>query len=223
MSRLLVHTLALAALASVANAYPRVPQVPVSGTALATFFASQGQAIDPATDQVEGRTFAFLNVGIPVAFTFNVRAGLGNASLCAYNVNEPNSPLFTIFPGSASPGSFTSVTYGDNPNRLISNLFDAQGALQGTTSYLGVDPFATGLAVVGPGGARYSEDTRNPGGLARVLYFAGTGAQAYNVWLCAEDSESGTGDFADHVFLLEWFAPVGTKRTTWGRVRELYR
>ena len=36
-----------------ADAALRSPQVPVSGTALATFFASESQAINPATDQQE--------------------------------------------------------------------------------------------------------------------------------------------------------------------------
>ncbi len=208
--------------AASAHAALRSPQVPVAGTALASFFVSQGQTIDPAAEQADAQTFAFLNVGIPVSLTFQVHAKLGNAPLYVYNAGDPGSPLYTIFPGSASTGWFTAAAFRTSPDRLVVNLFDALGSLQGTTTYLGVQPFQTGLAVVSPGSTKFSEDALNTGG-ARILFFAGTGAQTGNGWLCAEDQDGGTGDFADQVFLLEWFGTVESLHTTWGGLKARFR
>ena len=68
LKRLLSTALLLTLTAAIAHAAARVPQVPVSGTALATFFASQGQTINVNTDQLD-----LQSVSLPATTSFEVR------------------------------------------------------------------------------------------------------------------------------------------------------
>lgn len=225
MLRRIPYALVLAGtfgLVSLAHAALRSPQAPVSGTALQDFFTSQGQAIDPASAQLDLATIALINVGMP-AFGMFIHPQVGQATLYAYNSGVPSPPLFLICPSSLTPGWYTIASMQTNPDRLIVQTFDQIGNIQGTTTYLGANGFNLGLAVEGPSGIRYSEDALNPGGLARLLSYAGTGAHHGGWWLCAEDQASGTGDFADSVFLIEGLAPVPVLRSSWGSLKERFR
>ena len=224
LERLLPTTLllALSLCAPAAHAALRSPQVPVSGTVLQTFFTSQGQAIDVASDQLNLTTFALINVGMP-AFAILIHPKLGQGTLYAYNAGVASPPLFAICPGGLTPGWYTTASMRTNPDRLVVDTFDGLGSLTGTVTYLGANGFNLGLAVDGPSGIRFSEDALNPGGLARVLSYAGTGGLYGAWWVCAEDQESGTGDFADSVFLIEGLAPVPVQHASWGTLKERFR
>jgi len=222
--RFLAITLALAT--SAHSAVLRSPQVPISGNALATFFASQGESIDPATQQIVLPPVALLNVGLPSGLQLISRRALGSGALDLYNAAAASPAQYMILPASASvPGWFTMTTAQTSPMRLIVNLFDEQNSFQGSTTYLAgpPDPFNLAFAYEGPTGLRYSQDARNPSGLPRLLAFAGTGGNLGNVWLCVEDGSTGTGDFADAVFLILGIAPVPVQHTSWGTLKQRFR
>ena len=88
MRRIPLPLLLACALASAtpAAAALRSPQVPVTGTALALFFASQSQSINPSTDQQE-----LQQLSVSAGTSFEVRA-LGPdvaASAGVYNTLAP--------------------------------------------------------------------------------------------------------------------------------------
>lgn len=225
-----MHRIVRAALASsigwmlalTALAAPRVPQVPVSGTALATFFASQGQTINVSTDQVDTQ-----RQSVPAATNFQILT-FGNAiastSIGVYNAALVTPSLFQIMPGTAAAGWFSVAAFRTLPDRLVVNLFDANTALQGSSTYLGADRTDFAFYCVGAGGTMYQQDARNAGGAARMLVFNGTGPRAGSTWLAFETSATGPGDFADAIALVNLaLSPVSDVQTTWGRVKSLYR
>lgn len=216
----LCASLALAALVTPAHSALRSPQVPVTGNALATFFASQGQTIAVVGDQVDlQRTSVPAEVAIR-AETFGAVAN----SFGFYNASNATPPLYLFFPGVASAGWFVVCSFRTAQVRLVVNLFDQNGALQGTTTYLGADPTDLGYYAQGSSGIFYSQDERNASGAARLLAYNGTGSRSGSTWIACELSPDPGGDFADFIMLMDFaFAPVATKRTTWGRVCALYR
>ena len=219
-----IALLLLALVSPAARADLRAPQVPVSGTALATFFASQGQAIDVATQQQDVQQFGGLNVGSPLQLTFRVHPMGGTASeLAVYNAGDPGSPLFIACPGSMAPGWYTEVSFRTSPIRMVVNLFDGNDVFQGSNTYLNVDAFAAGLAVVTPGGTHFSQDARNAGGAAHLLFFRATGSLIGSAWLASEDQDGPSSDFADSMFLLDSFGPVPAERTGWGALKQRFR
>jgi len=207
--------------AAPAAAAPRSPQVPVAGTALATFFASQAQAINPATDQQELQQ---ISVGIGVAFEMRAFGPDVAASAGAYNTLSPSPALYTIWPGAAASGWFSVSSFRAGPARLVVNLFDSTPALQGTTTYLGAEASAFGFFGQGASGPVYLQDFRNPLGAARILAFNGTGARAGYTWFAVETGSSTGGDFADLILLVNLgLAPVDVERVRWGALNRRFR
>ena len=214
--------LALLAAPAAPSAAPlRSPQVPVSGTALATYLASKGQSIAVVGDQRD-----VSSVGLAPTTTITDVASLGNATFGLYNASFAVPPLYQIFPGAAANGWFTIASFRTAPTRLLVNLFDPNGAFQGSTTYLAGPPDAAaiGFYAQDASSVAYSQDSRNAGGLARILVYEGTGSSAGSWWLACELSNDPVGDFSDLVMLLTFSTPpVGTKRSTWGRLQQLYR
>jgi len=200
----------------------RSPQVPVAGTALATFFASQSQVIDPASDQLDLQQ---LSLGATASFDVHAYASaLPTAPAGIYNALAPTPSLFQVWPGGPSTDWFPACSFRTSPTRLVVNLFDGLGTLQGTTTYLGADPTAFAFYASGPNGTEYQQDARNPLGAARMLAFSGTGARAGSTWLAFETGVGPGGDFADLVLLVNLaLAPVDVQRTTWGELRRRFR
>lgn len=220
IARLCVAALFSLSLTATSHAAARSPQVPVTGTALATFFAAHGQAIDASTQQLDlQRTAVLTNAA------FEVRAFVGTAaSVGAYNAAAAAPPLYQIFPGAASSGWFAAASFRVSPQRLVVNLFDASSALQGATTYLNADNTDFGFYVIAGTGTFYSQDARNAGSAARMLAFNGTGAFAGSTWICTETGAGPGGDYADVITLVQFqFAPVSTQTSTWNRVKRLYQ
>lgn len=209
-------------LAGTVHAQFRSPQVAVTGSTLQNLLNAQGQTINVATQQRAAQGYAALNVGIPVMVSFGVHpAGGTTDALSLYNLTDASPALYTVMPGAASPGWFTEVSYRMSPDRLVVNLFDPFSSIQGSTSFLGVNLFAQGFAIAGAPGTIYSEDDRNAGAQPRMLIFSGTGDHVMDAWLCAE--LDGDNDFDDAVYLLEFFAPVPTRQSTWGALKSRFR
>lgn len=206
--------------ASPAQAAARSPQVPVSGTALATFFAAHGQTIDVNTQQLD-----LQRTSMPLSTAFQVQAFVGiSTTVGVYNAAAASPALYQVYPGAASGGWFSVGSFRAGPQRLVVSLFDASSALQGSSTYLSADNTDFGFYNTGAPGTFYSQDARNAGGSARILAFNGTGAFAGSTWLCTETGAGPGGDFADVITLVQFqFAPVGTEPSTWTRVKRLYR
>lgn len=197
----------------------RAPQVPVSGTALASFFAAKGQSISVVGDQRDVQV-----VRLEPTTTITLRDAAGAATFGGYNALFASPPLYQVFPGAASSGWFCSAAFRSAPTRLVVNVFDSNDAFQGSTTYLAGPPDPAAFGFYASGAATvYSQDSRN-GGLARILAYEGTGPNVGSLWFACELSNDPVGDFADLVMLLTFSsAPVGTQRSTWGRLQQLYR
>lgn len=214
--------LAAASLAAPARAALRSPQVAVSGTALAAFFGSQAQAIAVVGDQQDLQR---LSLAPGAAFRVHVFGpAAGTTTFGLYNASLASPPLFAIFPGAASPGWFAEASFRSSPDRLVVNLFDGTGTLQGTITYLGADPGDFGFYTSGPGGVLYTQDARDPSGLPLILAYDGTGARAGATWFACEGTAAAGGDYADLIVLVEPAAtPVEVLRTDWGALKARFR
>jgi len=221
-SMLLLVLASLLLVVPTASAALRNPQVPVSGTALASFFAAQGQDIAVMGDQQELAT-----LDLPAYTAYEVRAvlpGAGTVSFGGYNGLAETPPLYAIYPGAASSGWYSVCSFREYPNRLVVNLFDEHAVIQGTSTYLDADRTAFGFYTLGPSGAFFTQDERNLDGLPRILAYSGTGAYSGSTWLACETSPGANGDFADFVVLVAYpLTPVETRHTTWGTLKQLYR
>jgi hypothetical protein len=212
--------------APAASAQYRSPQVPVSGTALASFFASQGQAINVNTDQLE-----LQSASVPVNTSVVMRGffvGGPGSSFGLYNGAPASPPLYLVFPGAASSGWFASASYRTAPTRLVVNLFDNNSAFVGATTYLAgpPDPSDVGFYIPdgGSGATLYSQDARNTGGAARILMYAGTGAHAGETWFAGETGSGPGGDFADIIALVQIpLAPTDVMHASWGALKHRFR
>jgi len=203
-----------------ARAALRSPQVPVSGTALSAFFASQGQTIDVNTAQQDIQRFSE-----PADFTFETHEfGAGPGDYGVYNAGVATPSLYLVFPGGASSGWFTVTSFRDSPARLVVNLFDQNFVIQGSNVYLGADRADFGFYAANASGTVFTEDARNPGGAPRVLAYSATGAREGWTWFACETGAGPGGDFFDVVLLIQLaLAPVGVQHTTWGTLKARFR
>jgi hypothetical protein len=213
-----------------ANAFgPRVPQVPVLGGTLQAYLNSKGESINVLTDQQDAQVWSQSASGNAL-LTLMVEL-TGNAPLNTvgvYNASLAAPPLYQIFPGAATAGWFAVMSFRTAPVRMVVNLFDDLGTLQGNTTYLGVDPNSFGFYIAPVGGpVLYSQDYRNPGGAAQMLAYQGTGINFGEWWLCFEEAAVSGGasdrDYDDAVLILESVNPLPAQRATLGGVKALYR
>jgi hypothetical protein len=204
-----------------AHAALRSPQVPVSGTALQTWFTvANGQTLNVNTDQLDLQTLSLpsdviLRIDGPTVNGPSDVFGLYNASLAA-------PPLYQVFPGGAAGGWYAFCAFHTAPPRVVVNLFNPGGAPQGVTTYLGADPANVGFFLQTPAGILYSQDERNADG-ARMLAFDTTPPGA-TWWLAWETSPGPGGDFFDSLWLIGYLAaPVPVNHTNWGTLKQRFR
>ncbi len=220
-----VSVLLLSLAASLAFAAPRSPQVPVSGTALAAFFASQGQVINVSTDQLDLQTLS-----VPAGTSFEVRTfgpQATSTSVGTYNANgAKRTPpaLYTVLAGATAPGWYAAASFRSGPSRMLVNIFDALNTLQGTNTYQGANAASFAIYDTGPGGTFYLEDVRNPGGAALILAYSGTGLRSGWTWFACESSSGSGGDFADFVVAVNLSsATTPVTHTAWGELKAMFR
>ena len=206
---------------SSAQAALRQPQVSVSGTALATFFTSQGQSINVNTDQLDVQQ---LSVTGTAPFEVRLLRSSSGTSLGVHNAAPANPKLYPLFQGLATTGWYAQCTFQSNPTRLAVSVFDANNTPQGTASYNGADRSAFSIYDASTAGTFYLKDSRNAGGVAKILAFSGTGARAGWTWFACETSAGPGGDYADFVALVNLSSvTTPTMQTAWGRLKQLYR
>jgi hypothetical protein len=198
----------------------RSPQVPVSGTALQSFFTAHGQSINASAAQQDIQQFS-----IPISTSFQVQLFNASATFGAYNASDAVPALYQVVPGAASTGWFAEASFRTSPQRMVVNLFDATSTLVGTNTYLSADNTDLGFyAQDAVGGAFYTQDARNAGGAPGILVYSATGGLAGSTWFACETSGGPGGDFADVIALVNFaFAPVPTATTSWSRVKALYK
>jgi hypothetical protein len=214
----------LCSMASLAPAALRVPQVPVLGGTLQGYFNGVGESINVLTDQVNAQVF-HSSVSGNATFTLMIEltASAAANNIGIYNAGLGAPPLNLLFPGAAAAGWFVTAHFSGG--NVVVTLFDQNSIIQGQNIYAGVPGNNFGFYIQGPGGTFYSQDARNPGGLAQVLTYLGTGQNFGDWWECFEDSGVGASDrdFDDAVLLLQSVAPTAVESNTWGKIKSLYR
>ena len=216
----------LASSVNVASAFNlRAPQVPVLGGTLQGYLNGVGESINVLTDQLDAQVWV-ASVSGNASFTLQIEL-TGNApgnNIGVYNAGGPPvPPLYQVFPGAATAGWFATCHFqGGN---MVVTLFDNNSIIQGQAFYAGVNANGFGFYLQGPGGTFYSQDARNPGGIAQILTYAGTGNNFGDWWECFEDTGVGASDrdFDDAVLLLQSVVPTAVEGSTWGKIKSLYR
>lgn len=212
--------------AAVANAGLRVPQVPVVGGGLQAYFISIGESINVNTDQQDTQTFqqsASSNASMTLMFQSSPNANIQQIGI--YNAGAVIPPLFFIMSGSVGPLGYSTMSFKPG-NILVVNRFDALANFLSTTTFGGIDAGNFGVYLSVQAGTVFSQDARNPGGLARMIAFKGTGLNAGEWFLCFDEPLAGAPgdqDFDDCVLVLESINPLATEPTTWGAVKALYK
>jgi hypothetical protein len=222
----LVALVATAALTSPADAALRAPQVPVLGGTLQGYLTGVGESINVLTDQEDTQAWAKTSSSTQ-AHTIQFQGSLNAAAhiLGMYNSTAAVPPLFVLMSGAVGPLGFSTATFQSGGN-LVVNRFDADANFLSSTVYAGADPNGFGFYLSGPNGTYFTQDFRNPGGLAQALAYRGTGANAGTWWLCWEESSRAAGaddDFDDEVILMESVNPTPVSRTTWGTLKSRFR
>jgi len=212
--------------AAVANAGPRVPQVPVVGGGLQAYFISIGESINVNTDQQDNQVFqqsASGNASVTIMFQSSPNAPVQQIGV--YNASAVIPPLFFLISGSVGPLGYSTMTFKPG-NIMVVNRFDNLANFLSTTTFGGFDAGNFGFYLSVAAGTVFSQDGRNPGGLARMIAFKGTGLNSGEWFLCFDEplpGAPGDQDFDDCVIVLESVNPLATEPTTWGAVKALYK
>ena len=222
---LIISLVALVASANLAAAALRVPQVPVVGGGLQAYLISVGESINVNTDQDATQTWSHTVSGTTtytVQFQSSPNSNIQQFGL--YNASAVIPPLFFLLSGSVGPLGFSTATFKPG-NILVVNRFDALSNFLSTTTFGGVDPNNFGFYLSVPAGTVFTQDGRNPGGLARAITFQGTGANAGTWWLCWDEPLAGAPgdqDFDDLVVLMESVNPTPVSKTSWGELKSRF-
>jgi len=222
---LIVSLVALVASATLASAALRSPQVPVVGGGLQAYLISVGESINVNTDQDATQTWSHTVSGTTtytVQFQSSPNAAIQQFGL--YNGSAIIPPLFFLLSGSVGPLGFSTATFKPG-NILVVNRFDALGNFLSTTTFGGVDPNNFGFYLSVPAGTVFTQDARNPGGLARAITFKGTGGNTGTWWLCWDEPLAGAPgdqDFDDLVLLMESVNPTPVSKTSWGELKSRF-
>ena len=220
-----IGSIALVAFAGSASAALRSPQVVINNGTLQGYLNSVGESINVLTDQQDIQRWA-ATVSNNSTFTIQVEMS-GNAASNTYGIYNASfaaPPLYQCFPGAATDKWFCVASFRTSPTRVVVSLFDNNAAFVGSTTYLAGPPDRNdfGFYLQQPaslGLVFYTQDSRNPGGLAQMVTFAGTGQNSGSWWLCFEDLDPAQGsdrDFDDAVLFLESVNPTPVNKTTWG-------
>ena len=215
-----------AALASSASAALRVPQVPVVGGGLQAYLISVGESINVNTDQDATQTWTHTTSGTTtytIQFQSSPNANIQQFGM--YNASAVIPPLFFLMSGAVGPLGFSTATFKPG-NLLTVNRFDAFGNFLSTTTFGGIDPTNFGFYLSVQAGTVFTQDSRNPGSLARAITFQGTGQNAGTWWLCWDEplpGAPGDQDFDDLVVLMESVNPTPVSKTSWGQLKTRFR
>lgn len=224
----IVGVLLLAATAATASAALRAPQVSVLGGTLQAYFngLNPPENINVLTDQQDiQRWTSTVSGNSTFTLMIELTGNLASNSIGLYNAGLAVPPLYLVFPGAATAGWHALASFQTGPDRVVVSLFDDQSTFMGQTIYLGADRNDFGFYLQGLGGTFFTQDARNSGGAAQALTYSGTGINAGCWWLCWEESPlaGSDSDFDDAVLFLESVNPTPVSRTSWGKVKSIFR
>jgi hypothetical protein len=206
----------------------RAPQIPVSGSGLQDYLDSVGESIDVQQAQVDAQLMQMYYL-TNSTYTIQLEVELKDPGLRLglYDGSTPTDSFVELFSAASGPGWYVIASFRTAPTRIVVNLFDSNAALVSTLTTLGGNRRAIGFYLQGPDGEFYSQDARNPGGAAQVLFYGGTGVNAGSMWIAFEAgarANGADGDFDDSVVFLENNQFVGpVQRTSWGKLKERFR
>jgi hypothetical protein len=223
---LLVASVATVMSVSRADAALRVPQVPVLGGSLQAYFGGIGESINVNTDQDATQAWTKTSSSTQT-HTIQFQGSVNAAAhiLGMYNSADAVPALYVLMSGAVGPLGFSTATFGVGGTLTI-NRFDSNANFLSSTVYAGADPNGFGFYLSGPNGTYFSQDARNPGGLAQALSYRGTGANTGTWFICWEESNRSAGaddDFDDEVLLMESVNPTPVSRTSWGQIKARFR
>ena len=223
---LLLAFVATAMIAAPVSAALRVPQVPVLGGTLQAYLLGVGESINVLTDQEDTQSWAKTSSSTQT-HTVQFQGSLNAAAhiLGIYNSAAAVPPLYVLMSGAVGPLGFSTATFQAGGN-LVINRFDANANFLSSTVYAGADPNGFSFYLSGPNGTYFTQDFRNPGGLAQALSYKGTGVNNGTWWLCWEESNRAAGaddDFDDEVILMESVNPTPVSKTSWGQLKTRFR
>jgi len=228
LATMIIGLIALVAFAGSAAAALRSTQVVVNGGSLQGYLNSVGESINVLTDQQDIQRWQ-ATVSNNSTFTIQVElaGNAGSNTYGLYNASLAAPPLYQLFPGGATNGWFAVASFRTAPVRVVVNTFDASAAFVGQGIFLGADRNDFGLYLLQQGGFTfYTQDARNPGGVAQALTYAGTGINSGSWWLAFEDLTSSQGsdyDFDDAVLFMESVNPTPVSKTTWGDLKARFK
>jgi hypothetical protein len=229
-------TLLLAAVfPATAFAAPRVPQVPVNNASqLPTFFTTNDAGVVVDDDGGAGTQDATnswrASVGNTIVTLMLEATGLADGnSVGLYNTFD--GTRFEIFNGLADEGAYAVVTISGTQlsiTRTNADLTPGPNTLVG-----GIDPTGFGFYIQKGANEQtdfgYTDDSRNPGDVPRVLAYPGTDNNAGAWWLCFEDGRDAgqanaeDDDFDDAVLVLRTVTPSPVSKTTWSSLKARFR
>jgi hypothetical protein len=207
----------------------RSPQIEVLGGGLQSFLNGYGEPIDVQHDQIDAQLMqSYVSSNSTFSVQIELLAKDDGLSLGIYDGSTLTPWSAELFPLTAGPGWFVVASFRLSPTRLVVNLFDANASLQGTTTALGGNRQAMGIYLQGPSGTFFSQDDRNPGGAAQVLFYKGAYARNYTaIYIAHESGARSSGadnDFDDAVMLLEKDVFVGAvEHTSWRALKQRFR
>jgi hypothetical protein len=223
---LFVSFVAVVASATLAHAALRVPQVPVISGGLQAYLTSVGETINVNTDQDATQSWSHTVSGTTTyTIQFQGSPSPSTQQFGLYNASAVIPPLFFLMSGSVGPLGFSTATFMPG-NILVVNRFDALGNALSSTTFGGVDGSNFGFYLSTPAGTVFTQDSRNPGGLARAITFRGTGKNTGAWWLCWDElSAAGPPDqdYDDLVVLMESVNPTPVTTTSWGQLKARFR
>ena len=228
LATMIIGLITLVAFAGSASAALRSPQVTVNGGTLQGYLNGVGESINVATDQQNIQVWQSTvsnNSTFTIQVELSVNAGTNTYGI--YNGSLASPPLYQCFPGAATNGWYCVASFRTTPTRVVVSLFDNNAAFVGSTTYLGADRSDFGFYLQqNPGLVFYSQDARNPGGLAQMLTYAGTGINTGSWWICFEDRTQSQGadyNFDDAVLFAESINPTPVNKTTWGDLKARFK
>ena len=217
---LLVASVASVSFPSSADAALRVPQVPVVGAALQTYFNGIGESINVLTDQDATQTWSHTTSGTTAYTLMLETSNAGANGFGLYNGGDAVIGIQPVMAAARSADALSTVTFMPGGN-IVVNHFDEGGIFLFSVPFGGVDAANFGFALEVPNGPYYTQDARNPGGAARAIAFRGTGANAGTWWLCWEDGSDN--DFDDTIYLMESVNPTPVSKTSWGQLKSRFQ
>lgn len=215
--------LALGFTSAVADAFPlRAPQVVFNPVNLQGYLNYVDVFINVSTNQLDAPTWSTAFLCGPDFSLVLMGSATAGDSVGVYNVAGGSPTRYQVFPGSAVPGWYATVHFGQG--NLVVSRFDQNSIFMGQTFYPSVAPTAFGFYVQGACGTWYSQDALNHPAAPQELTY-GSNNTPGNYWLCFETCPyaGNASKFDGAILQFEVLCGDPAVHDSWGHVKGLYR